>query len=491
VAALEGAKKMAQAEAEARRRLVLAPDCPQLHKIIARHLQQRNFAHAAGEHLARVLALEGDSPELALVVAANWHRQAKTEKNIAAAARALELAPDNVHAHVAYCYALHHAGATHSVAFGVAVMAALEKFGARAALARIRGLLFSEGKDFAAAVGVLKNSTAPIELLDRGRYKERLGDYGGAWADWMEAKRIQRESEGLIYQPDLFARQVAELMDSSRPPRVFALLDHQAPVLSPAPIFICGFPRSGTTMLEAALSAHPAIAAGDELAALPDLIRHIPALLSVPAPIQYPRALAALAWPENAGAAALLAQHYLQHALNRIGEAGKPFCYFTDKMPSNELHIPLLDCLFPASPIIHVRRHPLDILTSCMSQFLVHGGHNACALEWCAHHYALTDSLVDHYRKKCPPPNFREVRYEAFVKNVAGELAPLLPAGLALEPAQVEFHKSEWKSATLSYRQIKEPAHSNSVGRYKPFLEFFKPVLPLLAPTLDREGYSL
>jgi tetratricopeptide (TPR) repeat protein len=495
LAELEAKRRFPELEAATRRRLVLAPDCPELHKRMARMLEGRNFAHAAAGHWARAGAAE-ISAELEAARVNNARLQARLDLAEREGKEAVARFPDSVAAVTNLAYALHAAGKLEETE--TVLEAALIRFGpAAAGLRRLRALHAAEHKDFAAAIALLNELEAggalsPAELLDRGRYHEKLGAYGAAWSDWMEAKRIQREAQKLVYRPELHERHVAELMEASRPPRGAVL--EAAKVFSPPPwpIFITGFPRSGTTMIEAALSAHRSIVPGDELAAMPDLIRRMPAMLNAPRLLTYPRVLAALAWPENVSAPRLLRATYMAHALERLGASDKKgFCYFTDKMTSNELHWPLLAALFPESPILHVRRHPLDILVSCMSQFLVHGGHNACALEWCAHHYAITDALTDHYKRKCPPPRLLEVRYEEFLADVPAGVEKITPAELAPDAASVDFHLNPWHARTLSYRQIKEPAHTNSVGRYRPFLDFLKPVLPVIAPTLERESYEI
>ncbi|MGC8068978.1 sulfotransferase family protein, partial [Salmonella enterica] len=72
--------------------------------------------------------------------------------------------------------------------------------------------------------------------------------------------------------------------------------------------------------------------------------------------------------------------------------------WFTDKMPLNETHLGLIHLLFPQSPIIHLVRHPLDVVLSVFSNGLTHGFYCAYALETAAQHYALIADLVAQYR---------------------------------------------------------------------------------------------
>src|SRR5262249_8719496 len=97
--------------------------------------------------------------------------------------------------------------------------------------------------------------------------------------------------------------------------------------------------------------------------------------------------------------------------------------YFTDKMPMNELHLPLLRLMFPDAPFIYVPRHPLDICVSTMSYLLANGGHYAESLDTIAEHYAGVDSVLQHYKAVLPMGNYKELRYENFVADMPAQLA--------------------------------------------------------------------
>ena len=68
--------------------------------------------------------------------------------------------------------------------------------------------------------------------------------------------------------------------------------------------------------------------------------------------------------------------------------------WFTDKMPLNETHLGLIALMFPRAPLIHVLRHPLDVVLSVFSNHLTHGFYCSYALETAARHYARVMELV-------------------------------------------------------------------------------------------------
>ncbi len=166
----------------------------------------------------------------------------------------------------------------------------------------------------------------------------------------------------------------------------------------PQPVFIVGFPRSGTTLIEQTLTVHPQISAGDELPYISDITQIMPRLLA--SPLTYPEALAELWMGDQRDGLNELRDYYL----NRAAKAGvfKPgAALFTDKMPLNETHLGLIALLFPQSPIIHVIRHPLDVLLSVYSNHLTHGYFCAAQLESIVQHYNLVADLIAHYRAEC------------------------------------------------------------------------------------------
>jgi hypothetical protein len=128
---------------------------------------------------------------------------------------------------------------------------------------------------------------------------------------------------------------------------------------SPQPIFIVGFPRSGTTLVEQTLSAHPRISAGDELPFINEITDSMVRTLN--SPMGYPEAMAELWMGDRRYGLDELRDRYLEQ-VRRLDIVEPGAAWFTDKMPLNETHLGLIALVFPQAPIIHVVRHPLDIV---------------------------------------------------------------------------------------------------------------------------------
>jgi TPR repeat protein/tetratricopeptide (TPR) repeat protein len=328
----------------------------------------------------------------------------------------------------------------------------------------------------------------PNVLLEKGRILDRLQRYDEAFACFDEAKRRAREATGKSY----FDRQAREVANRLREFFVGARIR----LLQPAParedraqpIFILGFPRSGTTLAEQVLSNHPRISAGDELPFINEFSDTIPRLLA--SPLSYPEALSELWMGDNRRGLEILRDLYLQNAEARgVIEPGS--VWFTDKMPLNEMHLGLIALIFPRSPLIHILRHPLDVVVSAFSHQLTHGYFCAYALETIAQHYVLVMDLVEHYRTEMPL-RYLPFRYENMVEDIAASVRRMLDfIGEPFDERCVNFQDNARLPQTPSYAQVKEKVHDRSRFRYRNYLRQLEPVIPIVQPVMDRLGYTL
>jgi hypothetical protein len=252
------------------------------------------------------------------------------------------------------------------------------------------------------------------------------------------------------------------------------------------PLFIVGFPRSGTTMIEQTLTAHPLIAAGDELPVINEITNLMPRMLNSPLP--YPSALAELWLGDQHEGLDNLRDYYLQRA-RQLGAMREGAQWFTDKMPLNETHLGLIGMIFPEAPIIHLIRHPLDVVISVFSNHLTHGFFCAYDLATIAQHYVLVMSLVEHYRREMKL-NYLAVHYEDVIEDQEGALRKMLGfVGAPYDARCLDFHENRRYARTASYAQVTEKLYARSRFRYRDYREQLAPVIPILEPVLARLGY--
>lgn len=256
------------------------------------------------------------------------------------------------------------------------------------------------------------------------------------------------------------------------------------PGVEESPIFVVGFPRSGTTLLEQLLDAHPRLQSMDEQ---PFLFRSLEEVRQHG--IAYPAELGKLS---DAALADIRVRYW-----DRARERGQwlPGHRLVDKNPLHMLLLPLIRRLFPDARIILALRHPCDTLLSCFLQhFRAPGLALVCRdLPTLAKAY---DRAFSYWYSQWPQlqPASYELQYERLTADFESEVRRLndflqLPWDDAmLEPDR--HARTKGFINTPSYAQVLEPVSSRSVGRWKNYERHFTEALPLLRPWLQRWGYQ-
>ena len=353
-------------------------------------------------------------------------------------------------------------------------------------LDRQRSILLARMGQHEQALALLegKAELSGAEMLQRGRLRDRAGRHADAWSDWKLGKEKLAAQGNRRYPAEAVTPLAEGLARFFNSPAAASLPRAERRQDAPQPIFIVGFPRSGTTLTERILASHSAVEAGGELPFGADL--HELAISLAGGELMFPAGLANAPrdWSSK------LRDRYLESA-ERFGLFASGARYFTDKMPSNDFWVPLLRLAFPDSPVVHVRRHPLDVLTSVMAHEMTHGFNCGYRLEDAARHFATADWLLEQYSLAGLGPT-HELRYESLVANQEEETKRLAAAvGLEMEPAQLNFHERGAVPATPSYVQVREPLNDRSIGNWRNFADEFEPVLPILAEMMGRGGYTV
>ena len=491
---LFGRGKLADAEVHARNAIRIAPESPQAHNLMGMLLTETNRPQAGEYHYRRVLSLTGNrDPILLANLGWNLKSQGRMEAARGLYQESLAAAPQIRQTLVGY----------------VRLEEADRRFDAAAAALDRAEAAYPEDQQLRLARAVLLGRTGarreaitlidrmaeenegqlgPNELLEKGRLLDRLGRFDDAWAAFAEGKRQALERSGQGYMDEAAAREIDRLRRFFTGPRLALLPRAGVRPHVPQPIFILGFPRSGTTLVEQTLSAHPHIAAGDELPVIHEISQIMPRMLG--SPLAYPEALAELWMGDQREGLDTLRDLYLQK-VRQLGVLRDGATRFTDKMPLNETHLGLIALLFPEAPLLHVLRHPLDIMVSAFSNHFTHGFHCASALETAARHYVRVAELVAHYRAAMDM-RYLAIRYEDIVSDQEASVEAMLRfVGEDFDPACLTFHRNSRYARTASYAQVTEPLYDHSVGRWRHYRQYLEPVIPILAPVMERLGYGL
>jgi len=248
------------------------------------------------------------------------------------------------------------------------------------------------------------------------------------------------------------------------------------------PIFLVGFPRSGTTLLDQILSSHPSIQVIEEQPMLANIVDDLGMKSS------YPAVLANL----DDIHIHELRQKYFSDAAQYL-EAGKGDT-FVDKLPLNIIHIGLIERLFPGARIILALRHPCDACLSCFMQSF--GYNDAMAnfhtVEDAAKLYAEAMGLWRHYADLLPL-NYHRIKYEDVTNDLEEETRKLFEfLGIGWDPCVLkynEYAKKRERINTPSYEQVTEKIYSRARYRWQRYQAQLQPVLPALTPLIKYFDY--
>jgi Flp pilus assembly protein TadD len=475
----------------ARSCLRLMPLNPTLHSIMGLLLSQRGRAAAGEFHFRRVVELDGEKPVVANNLAYCLKLQGKVEESEQWYRKAVQMAPEDPGVWVGWS---NLEEVRRDIPKARELLTEAEKRTSNEAdLAVERAVLLGREGRTAEAIAELDKSREAGKRLnanarfERGRLYDRMERFDEAWADFAEANRLVREVQRRRYGEAPAKEFAAECMRFFKRTRMKLIPRADIDGSMPQPIFIVGYPRSGTTMVEQTLSAHPLISAGDELTFMQDLTRIVPRWLASPNP--FPGALTDLWMGDNR----LAPNQFRDYYLRRCGELGifeREAQFFTDKMPLNEMHLGLIHLLFPTAPVIHVRRHPLDVLTSNFSNFLTHGFNQSFDVNTIAQHYLLVDELVEHYKKELDL-NYLEVRYEQVIESQEKQVRRMLDfVGVEFDARCLSFDDNQRYARTASYAQVTEKLYDRSVYRFRHYRKHLDRAVAILRPTLSRLGYS-
>jgi len=339
---------------------------------------------------------------------------------------------------------------------------------------------FREAGRFAEALSALDAARPTLPEASwqqmRGSLSDRLDDTGGAFSAFAAMNRADRAAtpdadEGVRrYRAELEAELAA--LDTPRPPT-------PPPEARAPPLFLLGFPRSGTTLLDTFLMGHRGVRVHEEKPFLEAAGR-----LGGP-----PGARASLD-PEQIGE--MRAAYW--HALDP--ETDRRDLLQVDKNPMATPRAPLIDALFADAPMLFMLRHPCDVVLSCfITRFQLNWGVSAfLALDDTVAAYDLVMRIWVKARERLGL-NVHEVRYEELISSPESVLRGVAGfAAIDFDRAMLDHAgtaRARGHIATPSHAQVARPLYSGSAGRWRRYRAQLDPFLPLLEPWCEHFGYTI
>lgn len=253
-----------------------------------------------------------------------------------------------------------------------------------------------------------------------------------------------------------------------------------APVDGPRThVFLTGFPRSGTTLLEQVLAGHPDVVALEERETLADAQR---AFQMDPADV------ARLANVTEAELAPLREAYWARVRAEGADPAGK---VFVDKHPLHTFRLPLILKLFPGAKILFARRDPRDVVLSCYRRRFAMSGsaYQMLTLPGAAGYYDAAMSLAERLEPAMAGHTL-VVTHERLVEGFDAAVAEVCDfLGLAWSETLRDFASPDRAAATPSGAQLARGLSAEGVGAWRRYAEQLEVVMPTLAPWAAKFGY--
>ncbi len=236
-------------------------------------------------------------------------------------------------------------------------------------------------------------------------------------------------------------------------------------------VFIVGMPRSGSTLVEQIISAHPAVHGAGEVKhfsrSLHQLRDRFPSLST------YPDMVAELDERQYA----LLAQKYLEAISTGAGNKLR----ITDKLLTNYFFCGLINIVFPNAKIINTQRNPMDTCLSAFTKLFKDDMPHSYDLGELGRYYRRYADLMAHWQKVLPKGTMLTVKYEDVVADTEKEARQMIDfIGLDWDPSCLEFHTSRRPVKTASVAQVRKPIYKDAVERWRKYGDGLQPLADIV-----------
>ncbi|WP_120717463.1 tetratricopeptide repeat-containing sulfotransferase family protein [Tsuneonella amylolytica] len=443
--------------------IAIAPDYPDAWLERGAILAAGGSSTAARDSFARAAALAPGNAAAHAGVASQAARDGDTASAIEAANRALALDPANL------------------VAVSALGSALLETGDPAGALAAVQPVVETAqtGQQRSVAANTL------------GRIFEKLGRPDEAYRAFSLSKAdfaaVNAPQDAGMPGHTAFVEAISGALatDGVTPPAAAAVPD-RTPARAGRHLFLIGYPRSGTTLVENILASLPGVAALEEWPTFRDADEAF--LTGDRAAIA--NGLQSFAQLDGESVCELQAAYW---AVARSGGIAPASATFVDMDPLKATRLPFIARMFPDARVLVMRRDPRDVVWSCFRTLfaMTSGTLEYVTLERAARHYDAMMTLTDRALDRLPVAA-HVVRYESVVRDFETETRALCAfAGLDWSEDVRRFDMTAKRRgvSTASAGQVRQGLYDGS-GQWRPYAAYFEPVLPILDPWIERFGYD-
>ncbi len=311
----------------------------------------------------------------------------------------------------------------------------------------------------------------------RAKLFDEQGFYDEAWSDYTNLGALKKR---------MLEVGVADVVKKYQQFNVFQLPVNENSQCVYQPVFMIGFPRSGTTLLDTILDTQENIVTVSE----GESLGQVEAAIVNDLKLRYPNDLEKI----SPGDLSHLRSVYSLYVASVVGKLNAG-TILIDKMPLNMIHIPLILSLFPEAKFIFSLRHPLDV---CLSNFQQHFVNNRemnhlLTIEQCFQRYKQVFDLFSTYREHFDL-NMHIVKYEELISdydNVINAVFDFL--GVTPTESYEGFyeHAKSLRILTPSFDQVRKPIYQSSDGKWKHYENYLKPYMPIVQSYVEQFGYSV
>jgi len=476
------------------RAAVLGPASARYHNALGNACLQRGYVDRAVASYRKALDINNVNTEAhenlneALLAGGHFHEA------VTACRAALQVMPGSAKIHELLAFALEQTHQMDAARLAARKAIALDPKNVRANLILAR--LDRRAGELPAAhdrlQSVLHSPLPPVQeatlAAELGDVLDRMGDYNAAFQAFQHANQaLEKMVPATLATQNSILTHIARNREWFTRERTAGWQIEQLTDTPRPPIFLVGFPRSGTTLTEQVIASLKQIAPTDERPVISRMVSEFSTVVG--RPVSYPASLAEL----TAGELESLRKRYwelMKGALPDVDAKQR----LLDKLPLNIIELGLLYRLFPDAQVVVVLRDPRDCCLSCFmqpfrpNQAMVHFH----TLSNTARFYAAVMDLWRHYRAELDL-SYIEVRYEDLVDQFEPTARRLVDfIGEPWSDAVLKYfeHARSRNVSTPSYAAVASPIYSRSVGRWRHYATQMEPVLEVLQPYIEEFGYE-